>query len=378
MCTNGGPADCNGGLAWACHAPSVLALSGSLPAEAFEVRLHEWSHVVSPERGVDERFDVPELVTGVVPDALKLDGPNGPTLASELAYGVREPDLAIAAGAQVFEDVEDLRLEHVAVDRREVAWSVLGRGFLDDRQDPLGPFVDGRACHHAVRRDLVFGNPDAADNAPATQALASFDELRHRRRFAENDVVAPEHREGLGAHKRFRLQHRVSVPFRLLLHDHPNGGELFGTFQERDVILPELHGEASLEPFVRTEVRVQRFLAGRDHDDDARDARCGKLRDDQLDDRRVDDREELLRYGPAERKEARAKPAGRDNAVAHRPDSAVPVAHCRASALSVKLVGWVVRTANPVTARSGGRRSALVSMSRVSCPFSTACRSTVG
>src|SRR5207247_5598109 len=96
-----------------------------------------------------------------------------------------------------------------------------------------------------------------------------------------------------------------------------------------------------------------------------------------LDDRRVDDREELLRYGPADRKEARAKPAGRDNAVADRPDSAVPVAHCRASALSVKLVGWVVRTANPVTARSGGRRSALVSMSRVSCPFSTACRSTV-
>src|SRR5256884_1205617 len=136
MCTNGDRrivTTCRSGVRDS--PPGSLALSGSLPPEAFEVRFHERSHVIPPERSVDECFDVPELVSGVVSDPLELDGPHGRTLASELADSVCEPDLAIAPGAEVLEDLEDFRLEHVAVDCREIAGSVLWRGFLDDSQD---------------------------------------------------------------------------------------------------------------------------------------------------------------------------------------------------------------------------------------------------
>src|SRR2546421_5759661 len=167
----------------------------------------------------------------------------------------------------------------------------------------------------------------------------------------------------------------VSLGF--LLHDDAHRREALGPLQEIDVLLAEFDRKAALEALVRPEVGIERLLPGRVHDHDAGDPRSGHLRDDELDDRRVDDREELLRYGPADRKEARSEPARWDHAVADRLQAGRPVAHGRFSALTLNETGSVVRTANPVTARSA-RRSPDVSTSTESWPLSTVRRSTVG
>ena len=170
----------------------------------------------------------------------------------------------------------------------------------------------------------------------------------------------------------------MPVPLRFLLDHRPHRGELLGALQELDLLLSELHREAPFEAFVAAEVRVEGLLSRRDHDDDASDPRSRHLAHDHLDDGRVDDREELLWHGAADGQEARAEPAGRDDAVTDGFEPVLRPRHGRASDPTVKDTGTVVRTAKGVTATSGGRRSPEVSRSRVSAPFSTMWRSTVG
>src|SRR5438270_452126 len=117
----------------------VLAACGRLPvgrpppAEPLEVLREMRTEVGTGERRVDEGADVPGLVAGVVASSLELDRPDRKAFAGHLADGVGEPDLAAAAGLEPREDVEHLRLEHVAVDRRETAGRVLRFWLLDDR-----------------------------------------------------------------------------------------------------------------------------------------------------------------------------------------------------------------------------------------------------
>src|SRR5207247_4920609 len=143
-----------------------------------------------------------------------------------------------------------------------------------------------------------------------------------------------------------------------------------------DVRLPNRDGEAAFEALVGSEVRVERLLPRRVHDDHAGYPGRGHLGDDKLDDGRVDDGEELLRHCPADRKEARAEAAGRDHAISHRLQARRAVGHGRFSALTLNATASVVRTANPVTA-SRARRSADVSTSKLPSPLSTIRRSTV-
>src|SRR2546428_4714514 len=348
------------------------------PAQLLQVGPHRGPDVGASQGGVDEGFHVAELVAGVVAQALELDRGDGRAAPGELADGVGEPDLAAAAGLELGEDVEDLRLQDIPVHGREIARSILRLGLLDDREHAEGPLVDRRARDDAVGRGLRLRDSDAADDASAAQPLPGLDELRERRPGAEDDVVPPEHREGLVAHERPGLQDGVPVPLRFLLDHRPHCGELLGALQELDLLLSEFHREAPFEAFVPAEVRVEGLLSGRDHDDDAGDPRGRHLAHDHLDDGRVDDREELLWHGAADGQEARAEPAGRDDAVADGFERVLRPRHGRASDPTVKDTGTVVRTAKGVTATSGGRRSPEVSRSRVSAPVSTMWRSTVG
>src|SRR5438046_2745300 len=259
---------------------------------------------------------------------------------------------------------------------RDLARRLGGLRLFDDREDTLGALIDGRAGDDPVRRRLFLLHPDRPHHAAAAQALTSFDELPHGRCVADDDVVAPEHRERLRPDERGRLQGGVAVPSGLLRDHAPHGRHALGPLQKGDVLLAELNGQTALKALVRTEVRVERFLPGRIHDDHSGDPRRGHLRDDELDDGRVDDRQELLRDGPADRKKASPEPTGRDHAIPHRLEARRAVAHGRFSALTLKATGSVVRTANPVTARRA-RRSPDVSTSKLSSPLSTVRRSTV-
>src|SRR6266542_2574201 len=169
-----------------------------------------------------------------------------------------------------------------------------------------------------------------------------------------------------------------------------------------------LVAKALLEARAGTEVAEQRLLPGRGHEDDPLDAALGALAHHEVDHRRVDEREQLLRHRPAEWQEARPQAAGDDNgrpylhhrglrprpltaaitAASGRVRSRLPTprppaasAHgCdhRFSADTVNGTSSVVRGAKPVTARSGGLRSVEPSTSSSSVPSSTTCRSTVG
>ena len=251
------------------------------------------------------------------------------------------------------------------MDRGEIARGVLWLGLLDDRKHALCALIHRRARDHAVRAGLLLRDPHAPDDAASAEPLPCLDQLGDGRSVAEHDVVAPEHRERLVADQRSRLQHRMTVAFGFLLHDDANGRELLRPLQELDVLLTELHRQASLEAFVRTEVRVETLLARGADDDDAPDASGRHLRYDELDDRRVDHRQELFRDRPADRQEACPQPSSWDHAVVDRAHAVRRDAH-RCSTMTVKGAGWVVRTASPVTASSGGRRSPLESRSRVS------------
>src|SRR5206468_2845563 len=77
-----------------------------------------------------------------------------------------------------------------------------------------------------------------------------------------------------------------------------------------------------------------------DDDDDPGNARRRELRDDQLDDGRVDQREELLRHDAADRQESRAEAARGNDAAADRPEAVRAGRHQRASALTVNATGW--------------------------------------
>src|SRR5438093_10377475 len=259
---------------------------------------------------------------------------------------------------------------------RELARRVGGLRLFDDREDTLGALIDGRAGDDPVRRRLFLLHPDRPHHAAAAQALPSLDELPHGRCVADDDVVAPEHRERLRPDERARLQDGVGAPPGLRLGHDPHGRQALGPLQKGDVRLAELNGQTALKALVRTEVRVERFLPGRIHDDYSGDPRRGHLRDDELDDGRVDDRQEPLRDGPADRKKASPEPTGRDHAIPHRLEARRAVAHGRFSALTLKATGSVVRTANPVTA-TRARRSPGVSTSKLSSPLSTIRRSTV-
>src|SRR5207248_9774275 len=143
-----------------------------------------------------------------------------------------------------------------------------------------------------------------------------------------------------------------------------------------DAFLAELDREAPLEPLVRPEVGVEGLLPRRVHDHHPRDPGRGHLRDDELDDRGVDDRQKLFRHRPADREKARSEPARRDHAVPHRLLARAAVAHGGFSALTLNAIGSVVRTANPVTA-TRARRAPDGSTSKLGSPLSTSRRSGV-
>src|SRR5438128_12340123 len=135
---------------------------------------------------------------------------------------------------------------------RELARRVGGLRLFDDREDTLGALIDGRAGDDPVRRRLFLLHPDRPHHAAAAQALTSFDELPHGRCVADDDVVAPEHRERLRADARARLQAGVAVPVCLLLDHDPHSRYAVWALHNGYVLLSELAGGASLESLVRT------------------------------------------------------------------------------------------------------------------------------
>src|SRR5207244_3209805 len=148
---------------------------------------------------------------------------------------------------------------------------VLRLRLLHDREDPLGAFVDRRAGDDAVRSRLFLAHPDRTDDAAAAKALPGLDKLGYGRRFADDDVVPPEHRERLRTDERARLQDGVAVAFSLLLHHDAHRRKALGPLEKVDVLLAELDRKTALEPLVWPEIRVQRFLPGRVHDHHSRD-----------------------------------------------------------------------------------------------------------
>ena len=84
------------------------------------MRPNSGSGVVPAERSIDESVHVADLVAAVVALPLQLDGPDGSTLTGELGDGIGQPDLAATPGRLLRQDVEDVGLQHVPVDRSEI------------------------------------------------------------------------------------------------------------------------------------------------------------------------------------------------------------------------------------------------------------------
>src|SRR6185503_3525895 len=231
-----------------------------------------------------------------------------------------------------------------------------------------------------VAADVLLSDPDAADDAATAEPLASLDQLHHRRLLAEHDVVTPEHGEGLIADEPACLEDSVPVPLGLGLENGLHLGEPLGALQQLEIFGAHVGRETGLDAWIRFEVRLDPLLTRPDDQDDTLDPGLGHLGDHDLDHRCVDDGDELFRHGAADREEARAESGCWDDAVPHRLDrrcSPVVLARHRRSAATLNGTGCVVRTAKPVTASSGARRSPEVSRSRSSVPASTLRRSTV-
>ena len=90
------------------------------------MRPNSGAGVVPAERGIDEGVHVADLVAAVVALALQLDSPDGSALTSQLRDGIGQPDLAATPGWLLGQDLEDIGLEDISVDRCEIAWRVIG------------------------------------------------------------------------------------------------------------------------------------------------------------------------------------------------------------------------------------------------------------
>jgi len=137
---------------------------------------------------------------------------------------------------------------------------------------------------------------------------------RHRR---VDEVIAQQHREGLVSHVWFGDGDRVSQARGFALTDVVDLGHL----REFADLLQLVELAASLEQRVQLgrpiEVILDRLLAPSRDDQDVGEPGADRLLDDELDRRRVDQRQHLLGHGLGGRQEPGAEAGGGDDGLAH-------------------------------------------------------------
>lgn len=267
--------------------------------ELAQPRLEIVAEVLSVARDLHNGLEVVELVTRVITGALEHDSEDAVALvvSGELLQGIGELDFVAASRLRRFEDVEDLRRQHVAADDGEIRGSILGGGLLDE----VGDFDDlvvssGLNGGTAVEVDRLGRDLHEGDDA-ASGLLRDFDHLRQDRAAFIDEVITEQDRERFVAHMLTSLEHGMAESLGVALADIVDIGEFGGMAHRGELLVIALLRERCLKPVDPVEMVLQRPLvpAG-DHENVLQTGIDGFL-DDVLDRRLVDDGEHLFGGG---------------------------------------------------------------------------------
>src|SRR5690606_10956333 len=178
--------------------------------------------------------------------------------------------------------------------------------------------VDDAVARYLLARYLEHRDQVAAD------VLVGLDHLREAARLPDHQLVGQQDRERFVADDPARAPDRVAEAERnLLAHGDQVAGLEARRLERRHVLAPA--AQRVLEFVGDVEILDQRGLAAPGHENHLLDPRLARLVDRVLDQRAVDDRQQLLGNGLGCREEARAEPGYREHgladrfAAAHRP-----------------------------------------------------------
>ena len=126
-----------------------------------------------PQREVDHRLQEPQLVAGVVADALHLAGVDRPRL-QQLAQAVGQLDLAGAVALGRRQRREDVGRQDVAADDRQVRRRFVARRLLDQIAHPVDALAEidatARARSRRSSRSRRVGTRSTASTGPSDAA----------------------------------------------------------------------------------------------------------------------------------------------------------------------------------------------------------------
>ena len=268
------------------------------------------------QREVKDRPQITRLVPGVVAHPVELDREDG-ALRQEPAQPVGELDLASLTPAGLLQGGIDVGSEQVPADDREVRRRFFRGRLLDEIGDPVDAAAQRVARNDAVAAHRLARHPLHEQDRTVDLGVRG-QHLPERGRVGVDDVVAQHHRERLVADPLAADEHRVAEAEGLGLAGRRQldaRRELAEPGEQGRLPAPGEHG---VEGRVRGEVVLEHPLAGAVHEDDVRQARRGRLLDAVLDDRLVDDGQQLLGEHRGGGQDARAEPGGGKHGLANR------------------------------------------------------------
>ena len=267
-------------------------------------------------REMEDGAQVARLVAGVVAHAVELDREDG-ALGEQAPQPVGQLDLAAPALPGLLQRAEDVGREQVPPDDGEVRRRVSRGGLLDEIGDPVDAPAESFGGDHSVAADRLARHPlDEQDRAVHLREHRQHPGQRGR--VGVDHVVAQHHRERLVADPLAADQHRVAQPPRLVLDRRRQidaGRQRPQAVEQRRLAAA---GKGGVEGRVRAEVVFQHPLAGAADQHDLRQARRDRLFDAVLDDRLVDDGQQLLGQHRRGRQDAGPEARGGEDGLANQ------------------------------------------------------------
>src|SRR3954452_1712453 len=274
----------------------------------------------------DDRLEVVQLVTGVVPAAAEDDAVHGLAALDQGGQRVGQLDLPAAAGGGAPQHLEDLRRQHVAADDREAAGRLLDRRLLDQPGDAhdlaavagcgrrLSQRLDG---DRARLVDVLPAHVEQGDHRAAVLGLHG-EHVLQQQVAGVDEVVAEQDGERLVADERRGLQHRVAQAPGLALAHEVDLRDLGGGVHGGQPLLVALLLQRRLQLRDPVEEVLDRGLAAAGHHEHFAESGSRGLLDDVLQRRAVDYRQQLLGHGLGRRQEPGAQPRHGDDRLAGR------------------------------------------------------------
>ena len=214
-------------------------------------------------------------------------------LADQLRHRIRQLDFAAGPRLAFVEDAHHVRLKDIAADHGKIGRSGFGLGLFDQAEH----FRDGAVLLAGSDYTIAVGafpRHFLGGEHVAAIAVPGIDHLLERAGCAGHQVVGKQHRERLVADDLASAPDSVAETERLLLPDRDELAEAGARRLQRIeafALLP--HRGFELEGGI--EIIDQRRLSAAGDEDQLLDPRLARFVDRILDQRPVDDRQQLLR-----------------------------------------------------------------------------------